>query len=182
MSLVTLCIDFPVFGSNVVFFYWVSLVFKVHGIQSTRKVQYHQVGKSTSASGMGRPREGRGSRGGRGGRGRGRGRGDAPPAAADDDDEDVVLDAMEGTVCSYCTTETEEELKRCISYDTGCKVEWRDVPAWIKTQLGCDKSIHLSCAKKNKAYEGGTPAANASYPEIGFCEGCFKDVEEARFN
>ena len=113
---------------------------------------------------------------------RGRGRGDAPPAAADDDDEDVVLDAMEGTVCSYCTTETEEELKRCISYDTGCKVEWRDVPAWIKTQLGCDKSIHLSCAKKNKAYEGGTPAANASYPEIGFCEGCFKDVEEARVN
>ena len=84
-------------------------------------------------------------------------------------------------MCNYCQTATEEELKVCISYDKSCKaLEWRDVPAWIKSPLSCDKSMHISCAKKNQAYAGETPAAKASYPEIGFCKGCFKDVEEAR--
>ena len=96
---------------------------------------------------------------------------------------DETLDELLQSVCDYCGDDTEEETLACISYDSSCKDQgWYALPAWIKKPLACDNVVHLSCARKNDAYNGDTEACKAAYPEIGFCKGCLKDVENARFD
>ena len=90
--------------------------------------------------------------------------------------------------CSYCTTtKTDEQLHACISYDTTCRdKEWHEFPAWVKnSEPKCGKLLHLSCARENEAnkeaYGGDTDLmGTAKYQAIGFCAGCFTEMEANR--
>ena len=52
---------------------------------------------------------------------------------------------------------------------------------WFKDEQGCDKYIHLECARKSAEYtanyKGAVPIAEAQYQILGVCPTCFEEME-----